>query len=226
MQVARRIYIYLVTFISLQMLLAGASGLFRLLTEMALGIPRDVLSGTSYLREQFSLSGSITLVGALVWSVHWVLAQRSVSQSNPDARQERLSVLRKLLIYGVLFVALWQIFFALGGLLRELVLSLFSTPTTDLSESVAGSVPTVLVYAIAWLYYWRVGFKDGSLTSQDGRAATVRRWYYYLVCYGTLSALMFVSSDLGRQLWRALTGAGSANLFGGNGSANSIASDA
>jgi hypothetical protein len=226
MQVARRIYLYLVTFISLQMLLAGASGLLRLLTEMALGISRDVLNSASYLREQFSLSGSITLVGALVWIVHWMLAQRSVSPSNPDAIQERLSVLRKLLIYAVLFVALWQIVSALYTLLRDLALSLISTPTTNLSESLAGSVPTLLVYGIAWLYYWRVRTSDDSLTPEDGRAATVRRWYFYLVSYGTLSILMFFASDLGRQLWRALTGAESSYVFGGSGAANSIASDA
>lgn len=225
MQVARRVYIYLVTFISIQMLLGGASGLLRLLTEMVLGSSRDVLNSASYLREQFSLSGSILVVGALVWIVHWMLAQRSVSPSNPGAIQERLSVLRKLLIYGVLFVAQWQVFFALGQLLRELLVSAFATPTSSLGESVANSVPTLLVYSIAWLYYWRVGYNDNSLTPEDERAATVRRWYFYLVSYGTLSVLMFTASDLAWRFWRALTEAESSQVLVGSGATDPIATD-
>jgi hypothetical protein len=228
MQVARRVYVYLVTFISLQMLLGGASGLLRLLTEAALGISQDTLNSASYLREQFSLSGSIMLVGALVWIVHWMLAQRSVSSSNPDAIPERLSVLRKLLIYGVLFVAAWQVLFALAELLRDLALSVISTPNTDtdLGESLARSVPTLLVYGIAWLYYWRVAHNDNSLTPEDRRAATVRRWYFYLVNYGALSALMFAAADLARHLWRSLTGAEGSYVFGGGVAADPITTSA
>jgi hypothetical protein len=208
MQVARRVYIYLVTFISLLVMLAGAVGLLQLLVELALGSSRGVLNDSGFVRQQFSTSGALMLVGALVWTIHWILARRSVSASNPDADQERLSVLRKLLIYGVLFVAAWQIFFALSQLLRDVFLWLFSIPITDMGQAIADTVPALFVYSIAWLYYWRVAYNDNRLTPEDTRCATVRRWYFYLVSYGTLSILMFYTADLGRRLWEAGTRAG------------------
>ncbi|MEP6776452.1 MAG: DUF5671 domain-containing protein, partial [Chloroflexota bacterium] len=208
MQVARRVYIYLVTFISLLVMLAGAVGLLQLLVQMALGGSRGVLNDAGFERQQFSSSGALMLVGALVWTIHWMLAQRSVSVSNPSAAQERLSVLRKLLIYGVLFVSAWQVFFALTQLLRNILLSLFSAPVTDMGQALADTVPALFVYSIAWLYYWRVAYNDNRLTPEDTRCATIRRWYFYLVSYGTLSILMFYTADLGRRLWEASTRAG------------------
>ena len=124
MLVARRVYIYLISFISLMVLLSGASNLLRLLSEMALGTARNVVN-TDYLRDQFSLWSALLLVGGVVWAIHWILAQRGVASSNPEAEHERRSVLRKLLIYGVLFVALWQVFFALSNLLRSMGLFIF-----------------------------------------------------------------------------------------------------
>jgi len=208
MQVARRVYIYLVTFISLLVMLAGAVGLLQLLVELALGSSRGVLNDSGFVRQQFSTSGALMLVGTLVWTIHWLLARRSVSVSNPGAEQERLSVLRKLLLYGVMFVSAWQVFFALSQLLRNTFLSLFSTAITDMGQTLADTVPSLFVYSIAWLYYWRVAYNDNRLTPEDTRCATVRRWYFYLVSYGTLSILMFYTADLGRRLWEASTRAG------------------
>lgn len=225
MQVARRIYIYLITFISLQVMLAGAVGLLRLLVEMALGSSRDTLNDSGFVREQFANSGAIMLVGALVWIIHWMLAQRSVSASNPDAAHERLSVLRKLLIYGVLLVSAAQIFFALGRLLRDIFFSLLSSPDADLSQSVAETVPALFVYSIVWLYYWRVAYNDNRLTPEDSRCATIRRWYFYLASYATLSALMLFTADLGRRLWEDVTRGQGSQAITGAGAANPIASD-
>ena len=53
MQVARRVYIYLVTFISLLVMLAGAVGLLQLLVELALGSSRGVLNDSGFVRQQF-----------------------------------------------------------------------------------------------------------------------------------------------------------------------------
>ncbi len=226
MQVARRVYIYLVTFISLLVMLAGAVGLLQLLVEMTLGGSRGVLNDAGVERQQFSSSGALMLVGALVWTIHWMLAQRSVSASNRNADQERLSVLRKLLIYGVLFVAAWQIFFALAQLLRSIFLALFSTPVTYMGQVLADTVPALFVYSIAWLYYWRVAYNDNRLTPEDTRCATVRRWYFYLVSYGTLSILMFYTADLGRRLWEAGTRAGNTQGSIGVGAVSPLVSDA
>src|SRR5690348_4786227 len=107
MQVARRLYIYLVTYISLLTLAIGTANLIRLILQAVSGFTYYELSDQKYYRDQFSLYGAITLVGALVWAVHWLLARRSIDPARSDAILETNSVLRKLLIYGVLLTAVW-----------------------------------------------------------------------------------------------------------------------
>src|SRR5438105_9594969 len=204
MEVARRLYVYLVSFISLMVLLTGVSDLLRLLSEMLFGATQNVLN-REYLRDQFSLWGALVLVGGTVWVIHWIFAQRSVAPSNPEAEQERRSVLRKLLIYAVLFVTLWQVFFALSNLLRSVALLIFKQTDQTLGEIISATVPQLLVYGIAWLYYWRVRTADNAISPEQGRESTVRRWYFYLVCFVTLSALMFAASDLARHIWESIT---------------------
>src|SRR5438105_3394847 len=204
MEVARRLYVYLVSFISLMVLLTGVSDLLRLLSEMLFGATQNVLN-REYLRDQFSLWGALVLVGGTVWVIHWIFAQRSVAPSNPEAEQERRSVLRKLLIYGVLFVTLWQVFFALSSLLRDVALFIFGQRDQTLGDIISNTVPQLLVYGVAWLYYWRVRTNDNAISPEQGREETVRRWYFYLVAFFTLWVLMATLSDLTRLIWEQIT---------------------
>jgi hypothetical protein len=212
MNIARRVYLYLVAFISLQMLLAGASNLLRLGGEALLG-SNHFFSGATYYRDQLSLWGAILVVGALVWAVHWLLAQRGATGADAQALDERHAVLRKLFLYAVLFVALWQVFFATSELLRQLLLSIFSSAGA-LRDAVSAQLPVVIVYGLGWFYYWTVRQGDERIAPEVGRAATVRRWYVYLVCFGTLSVGMWAGGEVARGLWRLLT-VSSAQAVGG-----------
>lgn len=204
MQVARRVYIYLVTFISLVMLLLGAANLLRLALESILGVTQSVISG-NYLREQLSIWGAVAVVGALVWGVHWMLAQRSVAPSNPDADQERRSVLRKLLIYAALFTTLLQVYFALAHLIQNVLFALPDLGSDSLRANVSGDLSFLLVNGLAWAYYWRVRNADNAATQEEEGAATVRRWYFYLVNFWMLSTGLYSIANLARFVWeRAL----------------------
>src|SRR4051794_14259391 len=104
MLVTRRLYIYIITFISLFMLLAGISNLLRLLLGLWLDQAGSGISGDYYRREQFSLWGAIMVVAGIIWTIHWILAQRQVNPTRPGAIPERQAVQRKLLIYATLLV--------------------------------------------------------------------------------------------------------------------------
>jgi hypothetical protein len=211
MKVARRIYIYLISYISLLLMLSGASDLLRLLLDAILGTPAPIVDA-SYQREQYSRAGAMLLVGAVVWAIHWMLAQRSVAGGGPEATEERLSVLRKLLIYGVLFTTAAQVFFALYGLIQG-VLALHAGPGAEsLSGVVSRTVPTLLVYGIGWLYYQQVRRRDNAVTPERGGAATVRRWYYYLVNFGALSFAMSGIAGLARYVWELITTGGAMGI--------------
>jgi hypothetical protein len=203
MQIARRIYLYLVAFISLQMLLAGASNLLRLLAEIAFNLPQPLYSSDRYTRDQLSLWGAVLLVGAAVWSVHWLLIRRAIA-ADPSV-EERSTVWRKLFLYAILLVASWQIFFAILSLVRVVV---GNPGGLQLRQMVSGWAPSLVVYAVAWCYHWFVRRDDLARVPEVGAGATVARWYIYLVNYGALTGLLWGLSELARQLWRAITAPG------------------
>ena len=225
MLVARRVYLYLITFISLLIWLSGVSTLLRLLFEQALSVAPDTFAGPDYLREQFSSAAALTLVGVVVWAIHWLLAQRSVAAPPPAGDQERRSVLRKLLIYGALLVTVAEVLFALSRLLQALLLVGAAQGATDLRAVVSEAVPTILVYGLGWAYYARIRVTDAAVAPEQSGAATVRRWYVYLVSFVALSALMFELSSLARFLWQTATSGGQGGFIGGAGVPPPVAND-
>ena len=207
MKVARRVYLYLISYISFLMVLSGASDLLRLLLDGILGTQAQIIDA-GYQREQYSRAGAMLLVGAVVWAIHWMLAQRNVAGAGAEAAEERRSVLRKLLIYGILFTTAAQVFFALYGLIQG-ALSLRTGPGGEsLADVVSRTVPTLLVYGIGWLYYRQVSRRDNTITPEQGGAATVRRWYFYLVNFGALSFAMSGIAGLARYVWELITAGG------------------
>lgn len=85
----RRLYVYLVTFISLEIVLWGSIGLVRFF-----------LSGANLGQETDSLAGALALllVSAPVFGLHWWIAQRG---ANRDIT-ERSDRLRAIFLFGVL----------------------------------------------------------------------------------------------------------------------------
>lgn len=207
MQVARRVYLYLISFISLMMVLIGASNLLRLLLERLLGLTGEdmgIFDG-DYWRDQYSLWGAMLVVGGIVWAIHWVLAQRAVSPSNPNADEERGSALRKLFIYGVLAVALVQTAVAASVMIMALLRPFAVFPSESLSLVLSGALPQLLVFGTAWLYHWYVRVTDNRATPEEGRSATLRRWYFYGVSYVALTVMMIQLVSLARYIWHFST---------------------
>jgi hypothetical protein len=212
MHVARRVYLYLVAFISLMMLLTGATNLLRLLAEIAFDLPRPFSSTEHYARDQFSLWGAVLLVSTAVWSIHWLLIRRTVAADQSGA--ERRTVWRKLFLYAVLFVSSWLIFFATFDLVRAL-----TGGGGDLRSRrmLSDAAPALLVYGLAWFYHWITRRDDLAHAPETGAGATVARWYVYLVTYGGLSGLLWGLSELARQLWRAITASDGTTILLGAG---------
>jgi hypothetical protein len=226
MREIKRVYLYLVSFISLMVFVAAASNLIKFLLDMALNVtgPNDYYYSPggrdAFLRDQLSLWGAMLLVAASVWALHWLLAQRSVSPSNPDAEQERGSVLRKLAIYATLFVTAWTVFVGVKDLFQALFMNLAGLDQR--AYNWASPLMQISIYALAWLYYWRVRHADNSLSPEDARGAVVRRLYVYLTAFVALSIFLAATTGVVRTLWDALT-AGAASVGSGDGWARSLA---
>jgi len=105
MQAARRLYLYVMSGITLTVVAWG----LVLLARVAL---RDLFPGARLAdefdnsREQLSQAIAMLGVGLPVWGVHWWLAQRGLRASNPDRDAERGSALRAAYFTLVLLVTL------------------------------------------------------------------------------------------------------------------------
>lgn len=206
MQVARRIYLYLVSFISLQIVIMGAMSLGQLLITQGLSGQPGNLGNGDVLRMEFSSGTAALVVGTLAWAIHWGLAQRAVHPDRPGAVDERRSVLRALMLHGVLLVSTWNIFLALAQLVQSMLSALVDAGNGRAAmENSLRTLPVLIIYGCAAAYYWRVRATDTALVGERERVATIRRWYTYLALAGSLAVLVFASADLLRYLWDIVT---------------------
>ncbi|MBI4336909.1 MAG: hypothetical protein HY683_03665 [Chloroflexi bacterium] len=213
MSTMKRLYFYGVAFVALVVAANGAALLLRYLLDLARGRP---LVGS--LTEQASVGLALVLVGAPVWALHWARAQHHTGR----LPQETGAVLRKLYLYGTMFLAATIGFFMLRSLLRWAL----GVGTFD-----AIWPAHIVVWAAVWGYHWTLEQREGQPT---GGARTVRRWYVYIVSgyglgfmvsgiVGALSLLLVRTYDLmagtpvltGNALWSDPTRSALATLLVG-----------
>ncbi len=88
MQTVRRLYLYLMSGISLGVLLVGLIILLSTVFHAA-GLGPGRVSGGEPDRQALSLAAALIVVGLLVWAVHWLLVERSLRPDNPRHDEER-----------------------------------------------------------------------------------------------------------------------------------------
>jgi hypothetical protein len=173
----RRLYFYLVAYVSLSMLISGLCTVVRVLLEQALsldssGILFGAFSGRGQFREQTALSVALTLVGLPVWLLHWRAAQ------NWAGSDERSSALRRLYLNGVLLTTALTAYSSARDLTAHLLGLLLGLPRGG--EVIGGLVrplPYLVVALLFWLYHWRLAAADRQAYGEVGASATLRRWY-------------------------------------------------
>ena len=117
MRTIRRIYLYTVAFISLEVILWGLIGLARSAFSGDVGGSISQLAGAL----------SSTLVGVPVFLLHWIPAQRMAQKEN----EERTSRVRAIFFYGLLLATLIPIVQNILSLLNRFWLKVFSLPTRE-----------------------------------------------------------------------------------------------
>lgn len=200
MHTVRRLYVYVLSGVSLGVLLVGLNLLITVALD-ALGLGRGAYVGGSpgTDREQLSLAAALTVVGLLVWGVHWRFAERSVRAGAPGAAEEQGSTLRALYLTVVMAVLL--AFGSIAGLnlLQALVARVLGVSAGGVD--VAGSTATLVVTAAAWSYHAWIRMRDLEVPV-TGPAAWIPRLYLY---GAALVALGLLASALGRLLEAALS---------------------
>jgi hypothetical protein len=223
----RRLYFYLVLYISLSMLLAGLATLVRVLLEQALGasssgIGFGLFGGRAQFREQTAFGTALVAIGLPAWMLHWAAVRRWLA--GPDGSAERRAGLRRLYLYGVLTTTAVTAYVAARDLLAHLIgLALGARSGADATLGPAQTLPYILIGGLFWAYHWRLATADRAAVGEVGASATLRRWYVYGLAALGVVPLMVNLSFLGRQLWTILFDRGALATLGPLASLESLA---
>ena len=205
MQIVRRLYLYGMSGITLGVLLVGLNNLFVVVFH-AFGLGRgELIGGNAGDREQLSLAIALTLVGLLVWTVHWLFVERSVRIDAAGSEGERGSAIRALYVSLVLAVLL--LFGVLAGIqlleaVARALLGVSNSPDFGFLGNDAGAaLATVLVVGLAWLYHAAIRRRDLATAPMEGAAAWIPRIYLY---GATFVGLVLAALNIGTLLSTAL----------------------
>ncbi|MDP2950723.1 MAG: DUF5671 domain-containing protein [Chloroflexota bacterium] len=98
---ARRIYAYVMAALGLGALAAALIVLVPTVIGIGITSAREVLVENDWWRNRIALVVTLALVGGPVWAYYWFSMQRSATIGGPE---ERASLPRRVLVYGVLGV--------------------------------------------------------------------------------------------------------------------------
>lgn len=191
-----QIYTYLFCAGGLSLTIYGSGGLLMTLIE--------AIGATAVAQQPFSGSQTVgylasILVGLPLWLIFWRQAQRLFM--GEDAR-EQASVVRKIYLYLVVFVASLAAITTAAVILADLLQSLFGVPSE--AGSLAQVLAIIVVSAVVWVYHARVLNGDAAVAAVSGQAATVRRIYQYLMSGVGLAAVLIGTGGMLSVLIRAL----------------------
>ncbi len=184
MRTVRRLYVYAVAFISLEVLLWGTIGLARSI----------VCKGTSVCGVAAILTQGLAaiLVGIPFFAVHWGLAQRFARQDE----EERTSGVRAVFLYGILLATLVPIVQNIISLLDRLVLQAVNlSPAQALfgpNQIWTDNLIAVVMNAIFAAYFFTVLQADWRVIDPKEAFADIRRFYRYV--WLTYSLAMLVAA--------------------------------
>ncbi len=200
----RRLYFYLILYVSLSMLLVGLATLLRVLLERVLTVPSTGLFGLfvgyEQVREQTALGIALVVIGLPVWLLHWRVVHGWLA--GPLGTDDRASALRRLYLYAVLMTTGLATYLAGRDLLeRLLALALGQVSGTARLAGVTGTLPFAVVAAMFWLYHWRIAAADRRVVGERGASATLRRWYLYPMLVLGVLPLMVNLASVGQRLW-------------------------
>ncbi len=145
MRTIRRFYFYLVAFISLEVVVWGAISLARTLFE-------NLPGGNS---NQLATGLSLVLVGAPIFLLHWLIAQRDARRDE----EEHASRLRAVFLYGARLATLIPVVQNVLALINPPLLSLLGvSPNLALigaTQSVWDNLAAIAINLVAWAYFER-----------------------------------------------------------------------
>ena len=153
MKSIRRLYFYLVAFISIEIVLWGLVGLLRSIVD-------DTVSGGA---DALAQALALILVGVPIFLIHWLWAQRASARDE----EEKTASLRAAFLYAILLATLIPV---VQNLLAFIDRSLVQAAGLEVDrafrafseQSLADNLIAILMNGIVAAYFWNVLRHEGA----------------------------------------------------------------
>ena len=178
MKSIRRLYFYLVAFISIEVVVWGLVGLLRSI------IDKTVSGGADALAQALAL----ILVGVPIFLIHWLWAQRVSARDE----EEQSATLRAAFLYAILLATLIPVVQNLLSFIdRSLVevsgLGVERAFSSFREQTLADNLIAIIMNVIVASYFWGILGNDWATLSEKENFSEVRRLYRYIwTLYGLL----------------------------------------
>ena len=199
----RRLYLYLIAFISL---VAGLSAAYDLIDTLARLWMTDEsflgVSATVSVQSAIARPGGFLIVSAPIFLIHWRYIRRLVLQPG-----ESRAALRKLFIYAALATTAYVSSRALYHIIEGSFQLLLGAAPSEEEMRPGGWVVQFFhagIHLILSLYFARLLQEDGDLGVELGWAGSWRRLFQLLVGLVALGLLLTGAADVLNFVWRAL----------------------
>jgi hypothetical protein len=130
----------------------------------------------------FDLANALPSIaaGLALWLAAWLPAQRAALEAGDG---ERTSTARRLAVYFVIAVSAFVVLFGLTAAIASVLARALGERITDadLGRQLGSPVFFAVVFAVVWWYHRRVVEGEATRETEAGRAAGIRRAYYYLI---------------------------------------------
>jgi hypothetical protein len=205
MGTARRLYLYVVSLVSLVALTGGIGSLLQLafqrIEDAVLGAG---VMGGGLTSGQAALSVAMIVVGGPVFALHWWLVRRGMHASGSDGPEDRTSAVRAGYLALVMGISLAAAVWALIALVETTLVRVVGSAQAD--DSWATPLAVALVAVPTWAIHGRTRWLEIRSTRMAGASAWLTRLYRYLATYGLLIVLLAGASGLLATLLSVLVG--------------------
>lgn len=206
MKSIRRLYFYLVAFISIEVVLWGLVGLLRSVVD-------DTISGGA---DALAQALALILVGVPIFLVHWLWAQRAAGSDE----EEKTATLRAVFFYAILLATLIPVVqnllsFIDRALIQSAGLGVGRAFSAFRNQTLADNLIAILMNGIVAAYFWNLLRGEWATLPEKENFTEVRRLHRYIwmlygllmTVFGTQQILRFlfyipgdVLGELGREV--------------------------
>jgi len=174
----RRLYFYLVAFISIEVVLWGLVGLLRSIAE-------DTISGGA---DALAQALALILVGVPIFLFHWLWVQRAAAREE----EEKTATLRAVFFYAILLATLIPVVqnllsFIDRALVQGAGLGVGRAFVLFREQTLADNLIAIVMNGIVATYFWNILREEWRTLRDQENFTEVRRLYRYIwMLYGLL----------------------------------------